>query len=174
MRDVVRERVCVCAWERESEHLKSYVNLMMRGKLSLAVSDSPRKLCFWWLQTACSPSFIGPFSPWLRKTSCWADDIHNKRHDYSINLDRCFVVYIAWCWWCAVYPLPKYKCLPLVAYEKIRRRKKKEITEWKEKAELNALVTLYELNIRMNNLVVKIRGQTQTEAWAPFSRRRLM
>lgn len=41
-------------------------------------------------------------------------------------------------------------------------------------AELNALVTLYELNIRMNNLDVEIRGQAQTEARAAFSRRRLM
>lgn len=56
-----------------------------------------------------------------------------------------------------------------------REKNKNEITAYGEKkGELKALVTLYELNIRMNNWVVKIRGQTQTEARAAFSQRSLM
>lgn len=149
---------------------------MTRGKLSLAVSDSPRKLCFWWLQAACSPSFIGPLSPWLRKSSCWADDTQKKKARYSIHLERCFYLFIYWRRvspvTCHLFPIEIKALISGCLWKEKEKRNHSVRDGWG--GELNALVTLYELNIRMNNLVVEIRGQTQTEARAAFSRRRLM
>lgn len=68
-----------CVWER----LKTYVNFMSCGQ-AFTVSDSPWKLCLWWFQTTDSPSFLVPFSPWHRRSICWADNTQ-QRHVYTIN-----------------------------------------------------------------------------------------
>lgn len=64
-------------WLGDACESEMCINVVSCGQ-AFTVSDSPWKLCLWWVQTAGSPSFLIPLTPWHRRSICWADSTTTK------------------------------------------------------------------------------------------------
>ena len=64
-------------WLGDACESEMCINVISCGQ-AFTVSDSPWKLCLWWVQTAGSPSFLIPFTPWHRRSICWAGSTTTK------------------------------------------------------------------------------------------------